>query len=88
MEVHVVSKVDNEQHATFTFPTASSPAVELPPSSIRIRVLLVSLTSNNLSYARGGHSLHWCAIQCFLAPLSAFLALNSSSTLVRLFLAS
>ena len=62
MEVHVVSKVDNEQHATFTLQTPSSPAVELSPSSIRVRTLLVSLTSNNLSYARGGHFLHWCVI--------------------------
>lgn len=57
MEVLVVSKVDNEQHATFTL--QNSPAVELPSSSIRVHTLLVSLTSNNLSYARGGHSLHW-----------------------------
>ncbi|KFY61870.1 hypothetical protein V496_04829 [Pseudogymnoascus sp. VKM F-4515 (FW-2607)] len=57
MEVLVVSKVDNEQHATFTL--QNSLAVELPSSSIRVRTLLVSLTSNNLTYARGGHSLHW-----------------------------
>ncbi|KFY46199.1 hypothetical protein V494_00551 [Pseudogymnoascus sp. VKM F-4513 (FW-928)] len=57
MEVLVVSKVDNEQHATFTL--QNPPAVELPSSSIRVRTLLVGLTSNNLTYAGAGHYLHW-----------------------------
>jgi len=76
MEVHVVSKADNAQHATFALETPFSPAVGLRPSSIRVRTLLVSLTSNNLSYARGGHFLHWCVIQRFLALANSMLALN------------
>lgn len=77
--VHVVSKINNQEHATFTVQTPDSPAVELPPSSIRIRTLLVSLTSNNLSYARGGHFLHWCVIQrpLALANGSGMVDLNS-----------
>ena len=57
MEVHVVSKADNSQHAAVTVENSSSSPLE--PSSIRVRSVLVSLTSNNLSYARAGEWLHW-----------------------------
>ncbi|CZT51342.1 uncharacterized protein RSE6_12472 [Rhynchosporium secalis] len=56
--IHVVSKLDNNKHATFELPT-SSQRRELKPSSILVRPALISLTSNNLSYARGGSMLHW-----------------------------
>ncbi|KAI9794291.1 MAG: hypothetical protein M1833_000434 [Piccolia ochrophora] len=59
MDVHVVSKKDNAQHATFPLQAGSWPNIDLPPSSIRVRTVFVGLTSNNLSYARGGHFLHW-----------------------------
>ncbi|KAL2815308.1 hypothetical protein BJX63DRAFT_390071 [Aspergillus granulosus] len=56
MDVHVVSKLDNRQHATFQVP---APAEPLKPSSIRIRTALLGLTSNNLTYALGGSVLGW-----------------------------
>ncbi|CAL5867249.1 uncharacterized protein PFLUO_LOCUS1464 [Penicillium psychrofluorescens] len=57
MEVHVVSKQDNRQHATFAVPEASLP--ELAASSIRVRPAVISLTSNNLTYAGMGNMAHW-----------------------------
>lgn len=55
--VHVVSKLDNAQHATFPLAQTLPP---LPASSVYVRTRLVALTSNNLSYARGGGPpLHW-----------------------------
>ncbi|KAJ6010036.1 hypothetical protein N7522_005052 [Penicillium canescens] len=57
MAVHVVSKLDNSQHASFD--VQSIPQSVLPESSVRLRPLLISLTSNNLSYARMGQMLHW-----------------------------
>lgn len=62
MEVHVVSKTDNNRHSSFTIDsnsTSSSAAEQLEPSCVRARPFLLSLSSNNLSYARGGHALHW-----------------------------
>ncbi|KAJ5183783.1 hypothetical protein N7492_001399 [Penicillium capsulatum] len=56
MDVHVVSKKNNQQHATFTLHT---PPRKLPDSSVRVRVQLISLSSNNLSYARMGEALRW-----------------------------
>ncbi|KAF9884958.1 hypothetical protein FE257_000868 [Aspergillus nanangensis] len=56
--VHLVSKADNCENVTVSLPTAAAPA-ELPPSSISVRPILLGLTSNNLSYARGGDLLHW-----------------------------
>ena len=62
MEVHVISKSDNSKHASFTLETAPG---ELAASSVRVKVELISLTSNNLSYARGGTVLHWWVNQFF-----------------------
>ncbi|KAL3448199.1 hypothetical protein BJX65DRAFT_307475 [Aspergillus insuetus] len=56
MAVHVVSKTDNRQHATFQLPEQQQP---LRPSSVRVRASLITLSSNNLSYALGGTRLHW-----------------------------
>ncbi|KAL4862999.1 hypothetical protein BDV12DRAFT_178044 [Aspergillus spectabilis] len=56
MAIHVVSKSDNRQHATFQIPDPTEP---LQPSSVRIRASLLGLTSNNLTYASGGTRLHW-----------------------------
>ncbi|GKT92699.1 hypothetical protein CT0861_03027 [Colletotrichum tofieldiae] len=56
--IHVVSKQDNTRHAVCKIPD-SQPRSQLKPSSVRVRVELVSLSSNNLSYARGGALLHW-----------------------------
>ena len=76
MEVHVVSKTDNARHATFAIQTEP---VKLAPSSIRVRTLLVSLTSNNLSYARGGDFLHWCVFPRSLASEGAVLPISTVS---------
>ncbi|KAJ5622507.1 hypothetical protein N7528_005739 [Penicillium herquei] len=56
-EVHVVSKQDISERATFTLPAAE--LGELSPSSVRIRPQLVSLTSNNLTYATLGTTIKW-----------------------------
>lgn len=57
MSVHVVSKPDNRQHARFNLEAAAQR--ELADSSVRIRTQLISLTSNNLTYARMGGFLRW-----------------------------
>ncbi|KAL2857217.1 hypothetical protein BJY01DRAFT_136712 [Aspergillus pseudoustus] len=56
MSLHVVFKSDNRQHATLQLPEQ---AQTLKPSSVRVRASLITLSSNNLSYARGGTRLHW-----------------------------
>ncbi|GFF81012.1 hypothetical protein IFM60648_05897 [Aspergillus lentulus] len=55
--IHVVCKADNRQHAVVNVP----PSVDqkLPSLSLRARPILLGLTSNNLTYARGGDLLHW-----------------------------
>lgn len=74
MEIHVVSKIDNCQHATVSVGVSGSPSGvassdeaagaggELAQENLAItaRPILLSLTSNNLSYARSGEMLHWC----------------------------
>ncbi|KAL4935934.1 hypothetical protein BDV06DRAFT_228350 [Aspergillus oleicola] len=55
MSVHVVSKSNYGDHATFPLTDPSTP----PPSSIRIHPSLLSLTSNNLTYTFAGTRLHW-----------------------------
>ncbi|CAG8924734.1 unnamed protein product [Penicillium salamii] len=59
MEVHVVSKADNQEHAVATLDHSEYESHSLSMSSVRVQPLLISLTSNNLSYARGGDFLHW-----------------------------
>ncbi|KAF7181876.1 hypothetical protein CNMCM7691_001173 [Aspergillus felis] len=54
--IHVVCKADNRQHAVVSIPSVDQ---KLPSSSLRARPVLLALTSNNLSYARGGDLLHW-----------------------------
>ncbi|KAL4977666.1 hypothetical protein BDW66DRAFT_158755 [Aspergillus desertorum] len=55
--IHVVCKADNRQHAVVKIPPSRDH--NLPSSSLRARPILLGLTSNNLSYARGGDLLHW-----------------------------
>lgn len=57
--IHVVNKADNRQHAVVKLPPSLDRS--LPSSSVRARPILLGLTSNNLSYARGGDLLHWYA---------------------------
>lgn len=48
MEVHVVAKRNHAEHASFHIAESTKP---LLPSSVRVRCTVVSLTSNNLTYA-------------------------------------
>ncbi|KGO46291.1 Protein of unknown function DUF2855 [Penicillium expansum] len=57
MGVHVISKLDNRQHASFNLEVPAQR--ELSDSSVRIRTQLISLSSNNLTYARMGGFLRW-----------------------------
>ncbi|KAH8878973.1 hypothetical protein GQ53DRAFT_756346 [Thozetella sp. PMI_491] len=57
--VHVVSKRNIAEHAVQPLGRDAPPPPPLPPSSVRVRPRLISLSSNNLSYARGGTMLHW-----------------------------
>ncbi|KAL3428617.1 hypothetical protein BDV09DRAFT_75216 [Aspergillus tetrazonus] len=57
MSIHVVSKSNNHQHATIDLPPSDSSP--LKQSSVRIRSSLLSLSSNNLTYALYGNFLRW-----------------------------
>lgn len=55
--VHIIAKADTTEHHV----RASSPA-SLPPldnGHVRVRSLLLGLTSNNMAYASNGTRLHW-----------------------------
>lgn len=54
--VHAILKSDNAQHASYPLSVSPKP---LADNSVRVRVRMVSLTSNNLSYARGGTMFRW-----------------------------
>jgi Protein of unknown function (DUF2855) len=56
--IHVISKRDHAQHASFEHHAAPP---RLAASSLRIRPQLLALSLNNLSYAQGGTFLHWWA---------------------------
>ncbi|BCS18072.1 DUF2855 family protein [Aspergillus puulaauensis] len=71
MEVHVVSKADNQKHAVAALDTLHDESHSLASSSVRVWPLLIALTSNNLSYARGGDLLHWWDTYPVPAALSA-----------------
>ncbi|KAF7126023.1 hypothetical protein CNMCM5793_002382 [Aspergillus hiratsukae] len=74
--IHVVCKADNRQHAVVKIP--SSLDHNLPSSSLRARPILLGLTSNNLSYARGGDLLHWW--KTYPAPPTAPAPYNDQSS--------
>ncbi|GFF44991.1 hypothetical protein IFM46972_07684 [Aspergillus udagawae] len=73
--IHVVCKADNSQHAAVSIP--SLVGQKLPSSSLRARPVLLGLTSNNLSYARGGDLLHWW--KTYPVPLTAPSPYNDQS---------
>ncbi|USP74114.1 uncharacterized protein yc1106_01388 [Curvularia clavata] len=54
--IHVVSKLDNAKHAVFHI---DQDVPSLAASSVRVQTWLISLTYNNLTYARSGTPLHW-----------------------------
>ena len=56
-QVHVVSKTNSLEHHTITTNVSHLPA--LAPDSIRARTRLVSLTANNLTYARHAFIANW-----------------------------
>ncbi|KAL0934360.1 uncharacterized protein CTRU02_211159 [Colletotrichum truncatum] len=55
-EIHIISKKDISKHETVPVNLSLPP---LGPSSIRARSSLISITSNNLSYAKLGDYLQW-----------------------------
>ncbi|KAM0704131.1 hypothetical protein Q7P35_008364 [Cladosporium inversicolor] len=57
VQVHVVSKTNSLDHRTVTINTSHLPA--LAPNNIRVQTRLVSLTANNLTYARLGSLAKW-----------------------------
>jgi hypothetical protein len=59
MEVHVVSRSNNQVHAVATLDRLEYEQQGLAASSARVQPLMITLSSNNLSYARGGDLLHW-----------------------------
>jgi hypothetical protein len=56
-QVHVVSKGDITQHATIS--VAADALAPLAADSVRVRCKLITITRNNVSYARLGGWLHW-----------------------------
>ena len=56
--IQVLSKNNYEDQYLISLPNAY-PLPPLGPSSIRIKSTILSLTTNNLSYARDGHLLGW-----------------------------
>lgn len=60
-QIHVVSKSDNTRHIVCRLPADDhvQETRTLAPSSVRALVSVISLSSNNLSYARAGTLLHW-----------------------------
>ncbi|KAL4744709.1 hypothetical protein BDW72DRAFT_77305 [Aspergillus terricola var. indicus] len=75
MSIHVISKSNNGEHATFELPP-SDPSL-LKKSSVRIRSSLLSLTSNNLTYALYGTFLRWW--DAYPVPQSAPAPYNNSA---------
>ncbi|KAL4794346.1 hypothetical protein BDV19DRAFT_197448 [Aspergillus venezuelensis] len=74
MDIHIISKTDNSQHKTITIP---APTHALAPSSVRVRPSLLSLSSNNLTYALGGTWLKWW--DAYPVPSSAPAPYNDQS---------
>ncbi|KAL0261729.1 hypothetical protein SLS55_003159 [Diplodia seriata] len=54
--IHAISKHDNSHHAVFPVPENNTP---LAPNSVRVRTTLITLSSNNLTYARLGTTWGW-----------------------------
>ena len=54
---HILSLTNYTTH--HLVPLTPSPLTSLPPSSLRLRTKILSLTTNNLSYARIGHLMGW-----------------------------
>ena len=68
-QVHVVSKTDTLDHHTVT--TNPSHLSALAPNNVRVQTRLVSLTANNLTYARLGSVANWWdgfPVSAFLPP--------------------
>ncbi|PIA95687.1 hypothetical protein CB0940_10712 [Cercospora beticola] len=55
-DIHVVRKAKISEHSTISISSSLPP---LPENKIRAIPRIVSLTANNLSYAKGGHIMHW-----------------------------
>lgn len=56
-QVHVVSKNDRDEHATISTSSSNLPLLAL--NNVRLQTRLVSMTANNITYARMGSFAHW-----------------------------
>jgi hypothetical protein len=72
--IQVLSKNNYEDQYMVSLPTASLPP--LAESSLRVRTSILSLTNNNLTYARIGHLLGWWDIH----PLPSSIPAEFSDT--------
>ncbi|CAN9114841.1 unnamed protein product [Alternaria alternata] len=54
---HILSLANYTSH--HLVPLTPKPSTPLLPSSLRLRTVIISLTTNNLSYARLGHLMGW-----------------------------
>ncbi|KAH8685567.1 hypothetical protein BGZ60DRAFT_426056 [Tricladium varicosporioides] len=59
--IQVLSRNNYEEQHLVPLPNAL-PLAKLPPSSLRVKTSIISLTTNNLSYARLGHLLGWWGV--------------------------
>ena len=75
----VLSKSDYTEQTVLSLPSPSVPdSHALPQSTVLVRTTIIALTTNNLSYARGGSTLHWWST--YPVPSSLPEPYNSSST--------
>jgi len=74
-QVHVIDKSNNTIHTTLTVSETQLP--NLSSNSIRVRPALISLTANNLTYARFGSAYGWWA--AFPIPSNLPAPYNDSS---------
>ncbi|CCC12232.1 hypothetical protein SMACR_05305 [Sordaria macrospora] len=57
--IHLVSKHNNAQTKTGYIDQSTLPPLQESPSSVRVRTQLISLSSNNLTYALAGDRFGW-----------------------------
>lgn len=55
-QVHAISKKDNSKHVVYNIPPTSESPVA---NSVRVKSHIISLSSNNMTYARMGDILNW-----------------------------
>lgn len=71
----IVSKAQYNEQIFISIPAPTSP---LAPSSLRVKTVLIGLTSNNISYCAGGDFLHWWST--YPVPATAPAPYNDTDT--------